>query len=104
MLGKLLDFVFWVSNLSSRTSDLLLNEYHGYQWQILWGSFLAAFLMMVTAFVSPSNPVSSGVSEVVSNEALRLVGIGLFATSVMALLVAAWNAIGLFMLIRKYGL
>lgn len=104
MLGKLLDFVFWVSDLSSRTSDPLLNEYRGYQWRILWASILSAFLMMLTAFVSPSNPVTSGVSEVVTNEALRLVGIGLFAASVVALLVVAWNAIGLFMLIRKYGL
>jgi hypothetical protein len=103
MLEKLMNFILWASELSTRSSDPWLNECRGYQKRILWPLALSVFLMLLSMLVismgSGSTPFGAVVAPVVA-----MLGLGLTVAAFVALLVVVWNGIALYRFEKAHGI
>ena len=91
MLDKLLDVIVWVDTAFTRTRDPVIEEYRGYQRQLIVSGSLATFGMLAAWFVMPAREASNAFQQFAQTfaEYVALASLGLTA---ICCLWFAWSA------------
>ena len=98
ILESILNIIFAITDCWQRTRDPLLNEYRSHARKIIAFSIMSIFLLMLAAFISPSNEGLHGIA-IISRYLSQWISI----LAMIFLCATVWSSIAFFLFLRENG-
>ena len=102
MLNWLMDVIFYIVGLWGKSYDELINTHRTYEKRILVSTLLAAIFLLATFAILPNVVVEP--NESIEYTTRRYISLGVFALSVVSLVVCVWNIVSLINFRSKNGI